>query len=134
MRPDSEHLHDQPLHGPVHRDHCADVEAARSWQPGEWPLSAEERAKLGVIFNWVCREAEVKRDEHRARIRRTARWVGVEVAEHRININDATRRVEALASTCDTDGPGRLFILRYDEAVGIAESAFADGYRSRSVA
>jgi hypothetical protein len=133
MQPDAKRSHDRPLHGPVHRDHVADLEAARRWKPGSWPFSAADRAELAVIFDRVCREAEVKREGHRARIRRAARWLGVEVAEHRSTIGDATRRLDALARTCDTEGLGRLFVLRYREAVGIAESAFSDGYGSRSV-
>jgi hypothetical protein len=120
----------EAVHGPAYLEHVGDLEAARHWQPGEWALSAGEQAELAVMFDRVCAEAEQKRAEHRARIRRAARWLGVEVAEHRITISDAERRLEAVATACDADGPGRMFILPYREAVAIAESAFADSYRS----
>jgi hypothetical protein len=117
----------------VEPDECDDVErlirdlrAAERWQPKvrTAPLGDEDRetvhARIAELFDERCACGA----KHAGHIRKTARFLGREVAAHRVTLADAERHLDALCMALDPETPVAVALVPFREAKEIAESAF----------
>jgi hypothetical protein len=113
-----------------------DLAAAEAWAPGLGlpKLTDADRDVVHQRIDELAAERETRGDAHRERLRKTARWLGREVAAHRVLLADAERRLDALALTLDPDSVVPILAVPYAEAVDITRAAFAAGFNQKAVA
>ena len=122
---------DKPTLGAFRDSH---LEATTRWQsPVQCePLSDEDREWVHDRIDALAAERQARSDAHRERIRRTAGWLGREVAAHRVTLADAERRIECLLTAFDPATEVSVVMVPCGEAKQIAEQAFASTFRRRT--
>ena len=101
--------------------------ALERWAVEAWRrLSTQERDEVHERLEELSNERATRWRAHEQRVISAARHLGREVAAHRVTIQDAERRLEALASVRDDV----VLLIPYDQAVAVARDAFAEGARN----
>jgi hypothetical protein len=104
--------------------HIAKLER-RAIEP--WPrLSDDEQDWVHRRLEELSAKRAARQRAHEQRIISGARHLGREVAAHRVTLQDAERRLDALVSVRDDVA----MLIPYFRAVAVARDAFAEGARN----
>jgi hypothetical protein len=111
-----------------------ELEALKRWNPPKLPpLSDQDRARLNEMFDKRVDTSAGRRDAHREHIRKTALYLGREVAAHRVTVDDADRRLQRLIDLPDPETLVAVVLVARHEAEAIARDAFRAGYTAKQV-
>jgi hypothetical protein len=101
------------------------------WQSLDLPrLSDEDREWVHARMHELCSERLDRRAAHRERVAARARYLGQEVASHRMLISDAQSRLTAMATMADGESIVPMSLVPFREAVSVIEESFAAAYRA----
>jgi hypothetical protein len=89
-------------------------------------LTSEERDEVHERLEALSDERVARQRAHEQRIISVARHLGREVTAHRVTLQDAERRLDALASVHHDV----VLLIPYYQAVAVARDAFVEGARN----
>jgi hypothetical protein len=105
------------------------AESLSRWTINALPLTDEERATVDAYLEIAARERQERVDAHRARLERTARFLGRQVGSHLLTLPDAERRLEVLVSETDPQTATPVALIARAEAVELVRRVFANAVR-----
>jgi hypothetical protein len=116
------------------RDECDEhLAAIERWSlPELRRLTDAEREFVQRRIDELSEERESRSEAHRERLASKARHFGREVAQHRMLLPDAQRRLESLALTTDPESLVPILLVPYRESIQIIEGAFVAAFTAAS--
>lgn len=88
-------------------------------------------AAVSARFEELADERDDRERVHLEQVARVAWRAGADVAAHRVTLDDAARRIDAIVSVEDPDSPVARALVPFARARDVADRAFADGMRAR---
>jgi hypothetical protein len=94
----------------------------------EWRASPRvEQVRIAIVIEQLADERAGRAEAHRARLGSTARYLGREVAGHRVLLADAEKRLTAMVWALDPETPAPISLVPWREARALVAEAFAVG-------